>query len=37
MFFGHWRQYDHIYAKRCPEKNPDYIPMDTANEEKYLE
>jgi len=36
MFFGHWRQYDHVYAKRCQNKNPDYIPMDTTKEAQFL-
>jgi len=31
-----WRQYDHVYAKRCPDKNPTYIPMDTTKESEII-
>jgi len=32
----HWRPTDYIYAKRCPEKNPEFIPPMTDEDKKKL-
>merc|ERR1712232_213403 len=31
-----WRQMDHIFAKRCEQKNPTYIPTDFSKEKEFL-